>query len=785
MFKVPLLEFKTSRMKRILQTLIFIVLGCTLFAQKVTISGYIKDKATGEELIGATVSIEELHVGVSTNVYGFYSLTVAPGNYTISYSYIGFVNHKEKMNLTKNNSLNIELESSTTDIQEIVVSTEAANKNVTSTEMSTTKLDMREVKSLPVLFGEQDVIKTLQLTPGVKPAGEGNSGFYVRGGSTDQNLIILDEAPVYNASHIFGFLSVFNTEAIKDVKLYKGNMPADYGGRLSSVLDIKMKEGNMKEYHGVASIGTIAAKLEVEGPIVKDKSSFMVSARRTYFDALFLPFATDTIFKGAKLYFYDLNLKANYKLGEKDRLFLSGYFGKDILSLKNIMGTDWGNTTATARWNHLFNEKLFLNSTLLFSNYKYDIGMNLGSTMLTMTSGIRDYSIKEDFQYYANTNNTITFGVNSIYHKFNPGEMTTDIEGYSNVKLPNKYALESAVYFSDDQTVTDRFKMNYGLRISNFTLTGPYNSYTYNSNGGITDTTVYKDHQPVKSYFGFEPRISGTYKLNEISSLKAAYSRTEQYMHLLQNSTTGSPFDYWIPSSDKVKPEYANQGSIGYFRNINDNMFETSVEIYYKRMNNQVDYKSGTQIFLNETIEKDLLYGIGRSYGSEFQIRKKQGDLTGWIGYTLSKTQKRFDDIVPGEWFNAKQDRTHDIQVVAVYQINKRMSISGAWIYYTGDAITWPTGIYVTDGKYVESYSQRNANRLPDYNRLDLGYNYTKVSPNGHKHIINISVYNAYAKKNPYMITFEQDKYDPRKKTAMAVYLFPIPIPAISYTFEF
>lgn len=774
-------------MKRILQTFILVFLCGSLFAQKVTISGYIKDKNTGEELIGATVSIDELHTGVSTNVYGFYSLSVAAGTYTVSFSYVGFVSQKEKMTLTKNTTYSLELAPSTTDIQEVVVSREAANKNVTSTEMSTTKLDMREVKSLPVLFGEKDIIKTLQLTPGVKAAGEGNSGFYVRGGSTDQNLIILDEAPVYNASHVFGFLSVFNTEAIKDVKLYKGNMPADYGGRLSAVLDIKMKEGNMKEYHGVASIGTIAAKLEVEGPIVKDKSSFMVSARRTYFDALFLPFAKDTIFKGAKLYFYDLNVKTNYKINDKNRIFLSGYFGKDILSLKNIMAIDWGNTTTSMRWNHLFNDKLFLNSTVLYSKYNYNVGFNFngGDTLITMKSSIRDYSVKEDFQYYLNSSNNITFGISSIYHKFNPGEVDSKSTSISNFKLSNKYALESAIYIANDQTLTDRLKVNYGIRVSNFTLAGPFNSYIYNASGIVVDTSVYKDHQVVKSYYGFEPRLSTTYKLDEFSSMKASFSRTYQYMHLLQNSTVGTPFDYWVPSTDRVKPEYANQASLGYFRNIQDNMFETSVELYYKKMYNQVDYISGTQVLMNEYVENSLLYGIGRSYGAEFQIRKKSGKLTGWIGYTISKTQKKFDEIIGGKWFNAKQDRTHDISVVAVYQLSKTMSISGAWVYYTGDAITWPTGIYKVAGHYVESYSERNANRLPDYHRLDIGYNYTRETTKGRKHILNISVYNTYAKKNPYMIQFEADKDDPRKKKAMAMYLFPIPIPAISYTFEF
>ena len=623
------------------------------------------------------------------------------------------------------------------------------------------------------------------MTPGVKSAGEGNSGFYVRGGSSDQNLIILDEAPVYNASHVFGFLSVFNTDAIKDVKLYKGNMPADYGGRLSSVLDIKMKEGNMKEYHGVGSIGTIAAKLTAEGPIVKDKSSFMVSARRTYFDALFLPFTTDTLFDGAKLYFYDLNIKTNYKISDKDRIFLSGYFGKDILKIVDVMGTNWGNATGTFRWNHLFSDKLFLNSTFLYSNYKYDIGFNLGSQMVTMNSGIRDYSIKEDFQFFPNTNNTLTFGINSIYHKFNPGELNSDMSGISDINMPDKYSIESSCYFSNDQKLNDRFKLNYGFRLSNFTLTGPYNSYAYLANGKTSDTTKYNDHEIVKSYFGFEPRLSTTYSINEFSSMKAAYTRSYQYMHLLQNSTVGTPFDYWIPSSENVKPEYADQGSLGYFRNFKDNMFETSVELYYKEMNKQVDYKSGTQIFLNEHVEKDLLFGKGQSFGAEFQIRKKTGDLTGWIGYTISKTRKKFDDINKGEWFNAKQDRTHDVSVVAVYQINKNLSVSGAWVYYTGDAITWPTGIYYIDGQYVESYSKRNANRLPDYHRLDLGLNYTKITPKGNKHVYNISLYNAYAKKNPYMIQFEQDENNPRKKRAMAVYLFPIPIPAISYSYEF
>ncbi len=772
-------------MKKTIPTLLILMLSIGSFAQKFTISGYLKDKATGEELIGASVIIGELKAGVSTNVYGFYSLTVPQGTYTITFTYIGYNSQKQTVTLNKNMTINMELEASNTQLQEVTISTEAANRNVTSTEMSTTKLNMREVKSLPVLFGEQDVIKTLQLTPGVKPAGEGNSGFYVRGGSADQNLIILDEAPVYNASHVFGFLSVFNTEAIKDVKLYKGNMPADYGGRLSSVLDIKMKEGNMKEYHGVGSIGTIAAKFEVEGPIIKDKSSFMVSARRTYFDALFLPFTTDTIFDGAKLYFYDLNVKGNYKLNDKNRLFVSGYFGKDILSIKDLMGTNWGNATTTLRWNHLFNEKLFLNSTALYSNYKYDIGFDMGGEMVNMTSSIRDFSVKEDFQYYLNADNNITFGVNSIYHKFNPGEMNSNIQGFSDLKMDKKYALESSIYFSNDQKISDNIKLNYGFRIANFTLAGPFKSYSYDKNGAVADTSIYKDHEVVRSYYGFEPRISGTFTIDEFSSIKASYSRTSQFMHLLQNSTVGTPFDYWIPSTDKVKPESANQGSIGYFRNFNENMFESSVELYYKKMDNQVDYKSGTQIFLNEHVERDLLFGIGESFGAEFQVRKKTGDLTGWIGYTISKTRKKFDDINKGNWFDAKQDRTHDISVVAVYQINKKLSISGSWVYYTGDAITWPTGIYYVDGKFVESYSERNSNRLPDYHRLDFGLNYTKEASNGHKHIFNISVYNVYAKKNPYMIQFEQDENDPRKKKAMAVYLFPVPIPALSYSYEF
>lgn len=771
-------------MKKLFLVALSTIVLQSLMAQKFSISGYVKDKATGEELIGATIYIEETKVGISSNVYGFYSVSAIQGNYTVTYSYIGYVSTKKQLSLTKNITLDVELEASTTELNEVVVSSEAANKNVTSTEMSTTKLDLREVKSLPVLFGEQDVLKTIQLTPGVKSAGEGNSGFYVRGGGSDQNLILLDEAPVYNASHVFGFLSVFNADALKDVKLYKGNMPADYGGRLSSVLDIKMKEGNMKEYHGNVSIGTLLSKIQVEGPIVENQSSFMVSARRTYFDFLFLRFSNDTMLQQSKMYFYDLNVKTNVKVNDKNRVFLSGYFGKDIMDLSGIFGNKYGNVTGTLRWNHLFNNKLFLNSTLIYSNYQYAINVDLSGMQMEMNSGIKDVNWKEDFQYFASSNSTITFGCNVINHTFNPGKMKSNYEAISDISIPNKHALENAVYVANDHKITERLMLNYGVRFSMFNVVGPYNSYSYRANGDLSDTVVYDDNALVESYYGFEPRVSGTFRLNEFSSLKSGYSRTRQNIHLLQNSTAGSPVDYWIPSTDKVKPEVCDQVSLGYFRNFSENMFETSVEVYYKVMENQVDYRSGTQVLLNEHVERDLLFGKGKSYGAEFQIRKKTGDLTGWVGYTLSKTVKHFDELNDGEWFNAKQDRTHDVSVVGVYQLSANWSLSGSWVYYTGDAVTWPTGMYAVNGQFVESYSARNSDRLPDYHRMDFGANWTKKK-GMFKHVVNLSLFNVYAKKNPFMITFDQDKNNPRKKVAKAVYLFPIPIPAFSYTVEF
>ena len=403
---------------------------------------------------------------------------------------------------------------------------------------------------------------------------------------------------------------------------------------------------------------------------------------------------------------------------------------------------------------------------------------------MKMNSGIRDFNWKEDFQYFYNSNNTITYGCNVINHTFNPGKMESNVSGINDIILPDKHAIESAVYISNDQKISERIMLNYGLRFSVFNIIGPYNSYSYLNNGNLDDTTVYSQNEVVKFYYGLEPRLSGTYRINEFSSIKSAYSRTKQSIHLLQNSTSGSPIDYWIPSTDKVKPEVCDQISIGYFRNLKENMFETSVEVYHKQMQNQVDYKSGTQVLLNEHVERDLLFGQGKSYGAEFQIRKKSGDFTGWIGYTLSRTIKQFDDLNDGKWFSAKQDRTHDVSVVGVYQLNEKWSLSGAWVFYTGDAITWPTGIYMMDGNYLESYSSRNSDRLPNYHRLDLGANWTK-KVGKFKHVINLSVYNVYAKKNPYMITFDQSEDNPRKKVANAIYLFPVPIPAFSYSLEF
>jgi hypothetical protein len=647
--------------------------------------------------------------------------------------------------------------------------------------MGLQKLDTKEIKSIPVLFGEKDVLKTIQLLPGIKSAGEGNSGFNVRGGASDQNLILLDEATVYNASHLMGFFSVFNSDAIKDMSVYKGNEPAEYGGRLSSVVDIKMKNGNDKEYSVNGGIGLISSRLAVEGPIVKDKGSFIVSARRTYAD-LFLKLSKDTTLNQAKLYFYDINTKANYRINDKNRIFLSGYFGKDVLGLGNTFGINWGNITGTLRWNHLISDRLFSNTSLIFSNYDYKINIDSGTEM-NIISRIQDYCLKQDFQLYSRSNNTLKFGFSSVYHKIIPGAITAS-EYISMKSLTNKYAWENSLYISHQYKLSGKISFEYGLRLNAFSLLGPGNFYSYNTEGYTTDTAVYSSGQFVKTYINIEPRATINYVIDPQNSVKASYARNVQNLHLLSNSTSGNPTDLWIPSSNNVKPEIADQVSLGYYRNFNDNNYEFSIETYYKSLQNQIDYKDGAELDFNENVESQILFGDGRAYGLELFLKKKYGKFNGWISYTLSRTERKFSEINSGNYFPAKQDRTHDISIVGIYELSKRWTLSATWVYNTGNAVTFPTGKYEIDGKTMFYYSDRNANRMPAYHRLDIGATWIKKKTDKFESSWTFSLYNAYGHDNPYTITFRDSESDPTKTEAVQTTLFKF-IPSFTYNFKF
>ncbi len=752
---------------------------------KYTVSGYIKDSKTGEELIGATVRINELAgTGVSTNSYGFYSITIPEGEYTLTAQFIGYDPKVTKISLKQSTKMDFLLTEHSKDLNEVVVTGERNDHNVSSTQMGVEKLNIEEIKAIPVLFGEQDVVKTLQLLPGVMNVGEGSTGFYVRGGGADQNLILLDEATVYNASHLLGFFSVFNSDAIKDVTLYKGNQPSEFGGRLSSVLDVKMKDGNDQNYILSGGIGLIASRLNFEGPIKKGKGSFLISARRTYADA-FLKLSRDSMLNQAKLYFYDINVKANYILGDRDRVYLSGYFGKDVLGFGDTFGINWGNATGTVRWNHLFSDKLFSNTCLVFSNYDYDINISFGLDNFDIISRIQDYSLKQDYQYYINTKNKLKFGFISTYHQIIPGVLTSATDGaISDRDLPNKYALENAVYISHEVTPNEKFSFEYGLRLSSFTLFGPGEFYTYNTSGAKIDSANYSSGQAVQTYVNPEPRVDAKYILTPTSSIKASYGRNAQYLHLLSNSTSGNPTDLWIPSSNNVKPGLCDQFSLGYFRNFKDNSYEFSVETYYKDMQNMVDYRNYAQLTLNSYVESQLEYGIGRAYGIEFTLKKKIGRFTGWIGYTLSKTELQINGINNGSWYPATQDRPNDLSVVGIYTLSKKWTVSSTFVYYTGNAVTFPTGKYEYAGNIVEVYSERNESRMPDYIRLDIGFTMQGKKTEKYETSWNFSCYNVLGRENAYTITFPVNPNNVNETEALQTSLFRW-VPSVTWNFKF
>jgi len=754
----------------------------TIAQQKYTISGYVKDAKTGENLIGATITIKELQgKGTGTNAYGFFSITLPSGDYQVTTQFIGYTTQVQQITLNKSVKQNFSLVEQVNTLNEVVVSGQRHDENVTRTTMGMQKLNTSEIRSIPVLFGENDVLKTIQLLPGIKPAGEGSSGFNVRGGSADQNLILLDEATVFNASHLLGFFSVFNSDAIKDVTVYKGNEPAEYGGRLSSVLDIKMKDGNNQKMKVSGGIGLISSRINLEGPIVKDKGSFMISARRTYAD-LFLKLSSDTTRNQTRLYFYDLNGKASYKINNNNRIYLSGYLGKDLISLQNTFGINWGNISGTLRWNHLFSDRLFSNTSLIFSNYDYKIYID-NWNRINIISRIQDYGIKEDLQFYMQTNSTLKFGFNSIYHKIIPGVITADMN--SNLKnLTNKYDWENSLYISHQYRFNEHLKIEYGARLTLFSAMGPGDIYSYDTVGRITDVETYSSGQFIKTYVNLEPRLTLDYLFNPQNSIKASLSRNVQNLHLLSNSTSGNPTDLWIPSSNNVKPELADQVSLGYYHNFNDNIFEFSAETYFKNLQNQIDYKNGAELMFNENVESQILFGMGRTYGLEIFLKKKQGRFNGWISYTISRSERKFDEINSGDYFPAKQDRTHDLSLVGIYELTKKWTLSATWVYYTGNAVTYPTGKYAIDGKTMFYYSNRNADRMPDYHRLDLGATWVNKKSEKFESSWNFSLYNAYARENAYIITFRDSKTDPSRTEAVQTTLFKI-IPSVTYNFKF
>lgn len=763
-----------------------LLIGLSLSAQnKYTVSGTVKDSKTGETIIGALVRITEVKgAGAASNEYGFYSLTVAEGDYTMSVTMPGYKTEKRSIALHANRQENFSLTDTTILSSEVVITGEKQDQNVTDPQMGAQKVDMKEANKLPVLFGEKDVLKTIQLLPGIKSGGDGGSGFYVRGGSADQNLILLDEAPVYNASHLLGFFSTFNSDAIKDVTVYKGNNPAQYGGRVASVLDVKMNDGNNQKYHVSGGIGLISSKLNVEGPIVKDKSSFLITGRRTYAD-LFLKLSPDTTISNNTLYFYDLNAKMNFTLNEKNRIFVSGYFGRDQIGIANAFGIGWGNATGTLRWNHIWNDRLFTNTSLIFSNYDYKISISSPTANFDITSKIRDFNLKHEFQFFPNPKHVIRFGVNSIFHTVLPGQITATAETAINpIKLQDRYGLESGIYFSDEWNVAEKLNVTYGVRLSVFNVLGDGDYFLFNNAGAVTDTITYDKWEFGTTYYVAEPRVSFSYILNEKSSVKASYARNAQHLHLLSNATSTSPTDLWIMNSPTIKPEIADQVAAGYYRNFKDNTIEFSAEIYYKALQNQIDYKNGANTQGNELVEGELLLGKGRAYGLELFLKKKTGRFTGWVSYTLSRSERQITEINDGNWYPVRQDRTHDVSLVGMFELTEKWSLAATWVYNTGNAVTFPSGKYYVDGNVQFLYSERNGYRMPAYHRLDFGATWQRKKTEKFESSWNFSIYNVYARENAYAIIFRESETDPNKTEAVRIALFRI-VPSVTWNFRF
>ncbi|AUC75938.1 TonB-dependent receptor [Olleya sp. Bg11-27] len=791
-------------MKQITNSLVLLLLfSCSIaFAQeKYTLSGKITEASSNETLISVNVIIPELNTGAVTNEYGFYSITLPEGTYKVAVSYLGFTDVIETITLDKNTSKNFSLEESFENLDEIIITENIEKLNIKKPQMSVNALSSATIKDIPVVFGEADVIKAITLLPGVTNAGEGSSGFNVRGGAVDQNLILLDEATVFNSSHLFGFFSVFNPDAIKDIKLYKGGIPARYGGRVSSVLDIYQKEGNSKEFHMNGGIGIIASRLLAEGPIKKDKGSFLLGGRSSYAH-LFLPlFDIDN-----KAYFYDLNTKLSYDLDDNNSIYLSGYFGRDVFSIADSFENTYGNTVVNFRWNHLFSDKLFSNMSLIYSDYYY--GLKLNFVEFDWNSGIQNFNFKYDFKHYVADGFKLQYGINSMYYKFNPGEIepSTPTSGINSFKLTDKYAFENSVYIDAEHKISDKLNLSYGLRLSSFLRLGQDQLNTYQNNQAVvfndsfqiyqkatpTGSETYNRSHIIESFANLEPRASLAYQLNDDASIKASYNRMTQYLHLLSNTSSPTPLDVWTPSGKYVKPQLLDQVALGYFKSINEDKYSLEVETYYKKIQNRIDYIDGADLIANDAIEQVILNGEARAYGLEILFRKNQGRFKGWLAYTLSKSEQRTPGFTSselginnGNWYNTAYDKTHDISLTGSYDWNKKWNFSANFLFQTGQPTTYPNGQYVYNGVNIPSYSNRNADRLPAYHRLDFSANYTPKpdKTKGWQSYWVFSVYNAYNRRNAASITFGENRMTgTNEATRLAIFGL---IPSVSYNFKF
>lgn len=786
-------------MSRYIPLFLLFLFTNTLFAQnKYTVSGYVKDASNGETLLGANVYAKENLVGITTNNYGFYSILLPEGTYTLVCSFIGYELYSTPITLNQNLSVNIDLKKNENQMQTVVVKDDKAKENINSSQMSAISLSIEEIKKLPAFMGEVDILKSITLLPGVQSSGEGNSGFYVRGGGPDQNLILLDGAPVYNASHLFGFFSVFNGDAVKGVEVFKGGMPAQYGGRLSSVLDIQMKEGNNKQFQVDGGLGIIASRLTLQGPIVKNKLSFIVSGRRTYADLLAKPFIKkDSPLAGSGYYFYDINAKINWEIGQKDRIFLSGYFGRDKFYFKNQSGSFdagilWGNATATARWNHLYSSRLFSNLTFIFTDYNFSFDGSQADFNFTLGSGVRDYGVKLDYTYYPTPKHTVRFGGEYTNHRYTPSSVTF-AASFGDI-LPDQpirmHTNEAAVYIGDDWEINKLFRINVGARASYFAFTGPYTRYVKNDAGQTVDTLKYNPWQKIADYFRAEPRISFRAKVHENIAIKAAYTQNYQYTQLVSRATVSLPLDVWLPSTELVKPQFSQQVAVGYFHNFFKGMLETSVEGYYKDMRNLVEFADGSDPAqtINDNIDHTLVQGRGESYGMEVFIKKAKGKFQGWIGYTLAWTNRIFPDLNNGKAFPAKYDRRHDLSVVATYDLNYRWSFGGVFVFASGNTLTMPSQLYFYEGGLITEYGDRNAYRFPAYHRMDVSVTYVTSKPTKRfKSSLTLSVYNVYSRQNPYFIYYDREGNladGTFQLKAKQVSLFPV-IPSLTWNFKY